>query len=319
MKFKLIFQFFLCLMLSPAIHQEAVAQDDTEKAGISPANTVFASQGDVELTLEELYAAFSSIPADLRLRYIRDGEKVDNLVKTILRMRLIAADADRAGFSQDALVRHRMEMAAEKELAEAWVLNIMENAPDGDYEAIANEYYIAHPDDFNSQEMVDVSHILVKIDDRTREEALEVASGLRDELRSDPTLFNAYILEYSEDPAKTSNNGRYPIVQRGEMVKPFEDAAFALQEAGDISEPVETTYGYHLIRLNRKMPPAPVPFEQIKPQMMEQAKKEYLSGVRRRYIQRMIAEPIELNEAAAEEMVKHYFGEDLEMAPGSKE
>lgn len=319
MKCKIYVQFLLSLLLMIAALQTATAQGDSERTEANPSDTVFASQGGVELTLAELYAAFSSIPVELRLRYIRDGERVDNLVKSILRNKLIAADADSAGFSQDTLVALRMKMAADKELAEAWVLNLMENAPEGDYEAIANEYYIAHPEDFNSQEMVDVSHLLVTFNDRTKEEALELVSNLRETLRSDPALFDAYILEYSEDPAKSANNGRYPTVQRGDMVKPFEDASFALNEAGEISEPVETVYGYHLIRLNRKIPPELVPFEQIKPQMMEQAKKEYLSDFRRRYIQKMIIEPIELNEAAAEEMVKHYFGEDLEMAPAFPE
>lgn len=319
MKIQFKTHLLLSLLLTMAALPSVEAQYSSENMELDASETVFASQGEVELTLEELYAAFSSIPSDLRLRYIRDGQKVDNLVGTILRIKLIAADADRAGFSQEALVRHRMKMAAEKELAEAWVLNLMENAPDGDYEAIANEYYIAHPDEFNSQEMVDVSHILVRSENRSDEEAFELASNLRENLRTDPAQFNAYILEYSEDPAKSTNNGRYPVVQRGEMVKPFEDAAFALEEAGDISEPIKTTYGYHLIRLNRKMPPALVPFDQIKVQMMEQAKKEYLADYRRLYIKNTIAEPIELNEAAAEEMVKHYFGEDLEMAPSFRE
>lgn len=57
---------------------------------------------------------------------------------------------------------------------------------------------------------------------------------------------------YSEDEGSASNGGLYRNVARGTMVKPFEAAALNLQE-GEISEPVETEYGYHIIQLVKKM------------------------------------------------------------------
>lgn len=56
---------------------------------------------------------------------------------------------------------------------------------------------------------------------------------------------------YSEDPGSASNGGLYTNVARGKMVKPFEAAALNLQE-GEISDPVETEFGYHLIQLVKK-------------------------------------------------------------------
>lgn len=302
--------FMLLLALTPLL-----AQESAEPAVPGESTKVFARQGGVVLTQDELDAAFLRIPPEFRLRFIRDGARVDELVKSLLRTKLIAADAARSGFDQEPLVSKRLQLAAQKELAEAWVENLLENAPEGDYEAMAREYYLAHPDDFMSPEVVDVSHILISSESRSEEKALEMVTGIHEKLLSDPSQFDTFVSELSEDPAKASNGGRYPGMQRGQMVKPFEDAAFSLQQPGDISEPVKTAYGYHIIRLNGITPAEPVPFDQIKEEATKIAKEQYLSQIRFRYIQTQIAEPIELSEGAIEAMVRRYFGDELELAP----
>ena len=306
--------FYMILALVLA-HTPLLAQESAEPAVLGASTEVFASQGGVVLTQGELDAAFLRIPPEYRLRFIRDGERVDNLVKSLLRNKLIAADAASEGFEQKLLIQKRVQLAAEKELAEAWVENLLENAPEADYEALALEYYLAHPDEFQSPGMVDVSHILISSEKRSKEDALVLATSIREDLQADPSQFDAFVEEFSEDPAKANNGGRYPNTQRGQMMKAFEDAAFALQQAEDISEPVETSYGYHLIKLNRAMPPKTVPFEQIREQATKLAKEQYLAQYRVRYIQKQIAEPIVISEGAVEIMVKRYFGEELELVP----
>ncbi|MCJ7815719.1 MAG: peptidylprolyl isomerase, partial [Xanthomonadales bacterium] len=166
---------------------------------------------------------------------------------------------------------------------------------------------------------VDVSHILIQSERRSEQEALEIASKLREDLRADPSQFDAFVLEYSEDPAKQSNGGRYPGVQHGQMVKPFEETAFSLAETGAISEPVQTAYGYHIIRLNRVMPPELLPFDQLKQGLMQQAREQHLAEFRLRYIKEQVAEPIDISEGAVDAMVKRYFGDELELAPAFPE
>jgi peptidyl-prolyl cis-trans isomerase C len=275
---------------------------------------VFAAQGGQEITQEEIDAAFSRIPEEGRLMYIRDGDKVDRLVRSLLLTRQIAAEARANGFDQDPIMAARLELAAEKELYDAWMEQVMENAPEADYEALAYEYYVANPEQFQSMEMVDVSHILIQSEYRNNAEALEKVTAIHEQLVEDPSKFDEFITEYSEDPAVSSNKGRYPNVLRGQMVKPFEDAAFALENEGDISEPVETQYGFHIIRLNQKNPPQLIPFEDVKARAMEQARARHLADYRKRYVARFASEPMEIPDGAVETMLKRHFGEDLEGA-----
>ena len=308
-------KFFLPLLLVLTFLNPCFAQDGSSEDSTTDADMVFARQGDAALTHGELYGAISRMSPEVQLRFVRDGAKVDNLIGSLLRTKLIASDAKKSGFDQEMLVSNRMQLAAETELAEAWVANLILNAEDGDYEVLAEEYYLAHPDDFQSQKMVDASHILIKSDTRNEKEALDIANSIREDLRQDPSQFDEFIVEFSEDPAKDSNGGRYPAIQRGQMVKPFEDTVFSMEQPGEISEPIKTAYGYHIIRVNRVIPAQLVPYDSIKQQLMTRAKEKHLAEVRVRYIKKQIEDPIELSEGAGDALIKHYFGDDMELAP----
>lgn len=301
-RFVLLLSLFACPMIS-------IADDE-----------VFARQGDVVITHAELDAAFDQIPLKYRTHFIRNGEKVDQLVRSLLHYKLIAADASKNGFDKEPLVVNRMQLSAEKELAEAWLTNVVENAPQADYEALAHEKYLVNPAAYQTEAMVDVSHILIKSDIRPEADALETITKIREELLENPALFDEYVMTYSEDPARQNNGGRYPNMARDQMVKPFEDMAFSMTEPGSISEPVKTSYGFHILRLNAQIAPETVPFESVKSQLVEEAMTEYLSQYQKRYITNTTAGVIEISPEAVEAMAKRYFGEDLELAtPGSME
>lgn len=278
-------------------------------------DSVFAVQGDQVLTQDDMDAAFAQIPEAHRLAFIRDGERVNQLVMNLFRTRQIAATARAEGFDQDPLVAGQLELEREKDLAKLWMDHVMANAPQANYEALAEEYYLANPETFMTPELLDVSHILVSTESRSEENALIIVEDLETRLAEDPALFDVLVMEFSEDPAKITNQGRYPQMKRGDMVTNFEQAAFALQESGQISTPVRTSYGYHIIRLNARRPSEPLPFEAVKSQLVQQQRQEYLAEYRKRYIIDQTDETIDVREEAVEAMLKRYFGEDLENAP----
>jgi len=299
------------ISLNSALAEENKA-DDQASASL---NEPFAIQGAAVLTQAEIDAAFSRIPAEFRLAFVRDGERVNQLLVSMLRSKLVAADAIAAGYDKEALTQNRMALAAEKELAEAWMAHVLENAPEADYEAIAYENYLAHPDKYTSEATVDVSHILVNSEVRSEEEALARALLIRQQLLDQPDRFDALVEEYSDDPGKASNNGRYQQVKRGQMVKAFEEMAFSMNTPGELSEPVETTYGYHIIRLNQAYPAGVAPFENVKANAIKQAREQYLSQYRIKYLKQLSSAPIELPDGAVEAMARRYFGDDLELSP----
>ena len=102
---------------------------------------------------------------------------------------------------------------------------------------------------FLLQEQVHASHILISTPGRSEEEALALIQSLQENVTQ--SNFADYAEKYSEDPGSRQQGGDLGWFKKGQMVPEFEQAAFALQP-GQISEPVKTQFGYHLIYLIEK-------------------------------------------------------------------
>jgi peptidyl-prolyl cis-trans isomerase C len=119
----------------------------------------------------------------------------------------------------------------------------------------AKKYYDEHTDQFKQAEQVKASHILIKVapdaSDEKKAEAKKKIEEVQEKLKGGED-FAAVAAEYSEGPSK-SQGGELPYFKRGQMVKPFEDAAFSM-EVGQLSGIVETQFGYHIIKVDEKKP-----------------------------------------------------------------
>lgn len=302
----------LCGLLTASLSVAADSADGVPE--LDPA-TVLAYQGGVTLSQQEIDAVFAKLPEGERLVFIRDGAKVDQLINSLLQRKLIARDAEAAGFDQDPLIAARLELERQKELADAWLQHIVDEAPPADFEALAHEHYLAYPDTYRSEVVLDVSHILIGTERRSEVEARELAEDLYAQLQEDPDRFDPMVLEYSDDPVKQNNGGRYRDMRRGMMVRSFERAAFALEQPGEISEPVQTDYGFHIIRLNGRAGGERLAYEAVKSDAVADARRRYLDGYRDAYMRRTLADPVIIPEGAVEIMAKRHFGENLELAP----
>ena len=312
---KLISQVFAASLLAICCFTWADAQEANVQDELGTSDEILARAGEITLTQGEIDAAFDRVPAGYRAAFIRDGGRVDQLISSMMQSKALAAAAREAQFDTRPLVQKRVAFAADKELAEAWLAQVVADAPEADYELLAKEYYLAHPEEFVSSVTLDVSHILVNKQDRSESAALELINSIRQQIVEDPSRFDDLVREHSDDPSAANNGGRFPAMRKGQMVREFERAAFALENPGDLSEPVATNYGYHIIRLNGKGGGEPLPFENVKRELVQKRRENYLKEYQLRYIKQLTAEKIEIPEGAVEVMVKRHFGENLENAP----
>ena len=110
--------------------------------------------------------------------------------------------------------------------------------------------YESEREAYASSEERDASHVLIKIDDsRSEAEALAAIKSVESRLVAGEE-FAALAKELSDDEGSASSGGSLGAAARGVYVADFEDALFALKE-GQVSPPVKTEFGYHLIRLDR--------------------------------------------------------------------
>jgi peptidyl-prolyl cis-trans isomerase C len=132
----------------------------------------------------------------------------------------------------------------------------------------ARAFYDTNPELFTEPEQVRARHILLQVQPEGGEVAVEQARSTLEELRRRALAgeeFAALAQQYSQGPS-ASAGGDLGYFGPGEMVEPFERAAFALQ-VGEISGIVISPFGYHLIQLVDRTVPSVVEFEQIASQL----------------------------------------------------
>jgi len=133
------------------------------------------------------------------------------------------------------------------------------------------DFYNKNQDKFQQGARVRASHILIGIpqnaDAATKQQARAKADALLKDLKSGKD-FAATAKANSQDPGSAPNGGDLGYFEQGQMVPPFEQAAFALKP-GEMSEVVESQFGYHIIKVADRQDTRVVPLEEAKAQIEE--------------------------------------------------
>lgn len=287
------------LMVSP----RAMAQIDGDP-------DLVAKRGEGVITLDTFNAAAHRIDEDKRFPTLRNRERMETLLDQLLTASQLAADAEAAGLHEDPVVQARMALAAQEELAKAWIQNYIEQAKPADYTAMAREEWQLNRDRYVTAHMVDVSHILIGTDERSDEEALAQAENLHQQLEQDPGRFDELVMAWSDDPSKAGNKGRFTDIKKGQMVPEFEEIAFSL-ELGEISGPVKTAYGYHLVRKDGDTPSRQRKFREVRVGLEQQMKKRHLERVQEEYLRTLFNEELVVTQESMENAIERVFGAEV--------
>ncbi|WP_020585883.1 peptidylprolyl isomerase [Desulfobacter curvatus] len=138
-------------------------------------------------------------------------------------------------------------------------------------ETSIRDFYDQNPARFTTPEQVEASHILIRVNENADDQAVakakeEALSVYEKAVKS--VDFSELAKAYSQGPS-AADGGYLGRFDRTSMVKPFADAAFAMN-AGDISQPVRTRFGWHIIKVTDKTPETVVPFETAKTQIQKE-------------------------------------------------
>ena len=131
------------------------------------------------------------------------------------------------------------------------------------------DFYAKNPDQFKQPERVRASHILISFPENADAAAKAQVKTKAEAVLKDVKAgkdFAALAKEHSQDPGSAVNGGDLGFFQQGQMVGPFNDAAFSLAP-GTTSDLVETQFGYHIIKVAEKQAPKTIPLEEVRPQV----------------------------------------------------
>jgi peptidyl-prolyl cis-trans isomerase C len=161
----------------------------------------------------------------------------------------------------------------------------------------AREYFEEHSEQYDEAEQVRARHILIKPaasdpnadPNEAKVAAREKAEKLRAEIESGAD-FAALAKEHSSCPS-AAQGGDLKFFARGAMVPPFEKAAFAL-EPGDVSDVVETRFGYHIIKVTDRKAAQAATFDETKDAIVDEIKEAKRSTISKEYLESLRAEAV---------------------------
>jgi peptidyl-prolyl cis-trans isomerase D len=143
--------------------------------------------------------------------------------------------------------------------------------------AQVKKYYDEHRSQFETRQERQASHILITVDASAsaedKQKARTRAEELAKQLKQKPDRFSELAKAHSQDPGSAANGGDLGFFGRGTMPKAFEDAVFSMKP-GEVSSPVETQYGFHIIRLASVKGGEGRSFEEARPQIESELKKQ---------------------------------------------
>jgi peptidyl-prolyl cis-trans isomerase C len=149
-------------------------------------------------------------------------------------------------------------------------------------------FYDTNPQLFQPPERVKASHILIKVDEGASEEkkaeALKKIKEIQQKVQKGED-FAALAKTYSEGPS-APRGGDLNYFGRGQMVKPFEDAAFSMKP-NETSDIVETKFGYHLIKVVDKQPAKKIVYADAKNKINKHLKDQKLRTDRQLYFDKL--------------------------------
>lgn len=185
-----------------------------------------------------------------------DDQKRMSLLEFLIDNQLFAEAAENNKLGEGPAFESRLAYLKRRALREIYFEKIIKGAVS---DADARKLYDDQVKLLKPEEEAQARHILVEDENLAKE--------IKEKLKAGGD-FAALAKEHSKDPGSKDNGGDLGYFTRGQMVPQFEDAVFALNK-GDVSEPIKTQFGWHIIKLEDKRAKAPPAFEVVKDRILQ--------------------------------------------------
>lgn len=227
-------------------------------------------------TMAQVEEFLSTLPADYVRQLTQAGEEI--VLEEAINQELFLLDALNSNIEESDFFKEEMERMRRQLLRGFAVQQALADTVPTEEEV--RSYYEEHKEEFREPHQVAASHILVDTEELARSVKARLDAG---------ESFNDLAMELSNCPSKEVG-GALGLFERGRMVPEFEEVAFEMS-LGEISEPVKTQFGYHIIQVDNIKPEGIQPYNKAKQkiagdlynQKKQQAYDEYTNRLREQY------------------------------------
>jgi len=252
--------------------------------------TPLAKIGDVTITVGEFESRINKQSPYIRARYSsieRKKEFLDNLV----RFETLAAEAKRKGYDKDEEVVRTMKQVMIQKLMRDQFDNKIKLEDIGEDEC--RKFYEEKKDDYNKPEEVRVAHILVATEPKAKEVIAKYRELIGKDKTQDARHFRELVNQFSTDDAQNKMRGGdlgFFSQKSTQWPKEIVDAAFKLQNIGDLSAPIKSAKGWHVLKLTGRRKAINRTFEEVKRQIQnrlyrdkrQKAQEDYINDLKKK-------------------------------------
>ena len=258
MKKYVIFLFLLLPLFACAKKQEgkSIATIDGEK-----------------ITLQEFNAELDKIPMNMKMLVASQRGKKDFLDRLIVK-RLLLKEAKKENVDKDKAFQDRLADIKDQLTIESLLkkkVNTEARFTDDELE----KFYEAHKEEFKRGKEIQTRQIVVKTEPEAKEIKARIAKG---------EDFADLAKRFSIDPSAKTTGGDIGFHPRGTLIPEYEAAAFNLTKIGQVSQPVKTQLGFHIIKLEGMKTDAYVPFPEVKDFIRQKMTQEKQAEVLQKYV-----------------------------------
>jgi len=272
----------LVVLMGAGLAWAAQTQPETKDAPKADPEKVLAKVADREIREKDIDQVIRMMGPQGAMMYDNpQGRRA--VLDELVSMHLFALKGAEEKLDQTPEFKTAVETFRNQSLARAAIDASLKDVTVSDEEA--KKFYDEHPDQFTQPERVHVRHVLISDDVTSADAIAKIQADLKAGVSFDEVAKSRSLCP------SAAQGGDLGEVSKGQMVPEFEAAAFALKNPGDLSEPVKTQFGWHIIRLEGRTPSSVEPFDTVKPQLVQyltnekkgEAFKNAVEGLKKTY------------------------------------
>lgn len=260
-------------------------------------DVLLAKIGDKKIMMSDLKRMISYYDAEKQKILEQQPQFKATILQRIVQGMVLSKIAKDNGFDKRPEIKEQIELMTNDLLASQYLLKEVVgkiNVTDDDI----NLYYKAHQEEFRTPEMVRARHILIKVDkSASNDDKAKARSKAEDILKRIKAGedFAKLASEFSEDPGSKNKGGDLGFFPKGRMVPDFEKVAFSLKP-GEVSDIVETPFGFHIIKVEEKKESIQEPLEKVKDKVKEKVFADFRKAKVDEFVEKAMKDAgVELN------------------------
>ncbi len=238
---------------------------------------VLMQAGSTQVTDRDVHAELQRVPPEARAAAVARPGTMQTILKTLMVRRLLAQEAQASGLAATTDMQALLKIHEERVLSDARMLQIdAAGEPDeAALDAYARNKYQAESKAFEVPAQTHARHILLTGDgDEPRAQAEKLLADIKG-----GASFEELAKAQSKDPGSAAKGGDLGFFAEGRMVPEF-DAALKDMKPGEVSAPVKTQFGWHLIQLVERRPAGKRPYDEVRQDLQSEARTRILSEKR---------------------------------------